>query len=303
MAGIDVVGLGSVTWDRRLETPRFPVPGDKLRAIRTEEFTGGSVATALIALARWGLASRLLGLIGADEAGDRIIADLTAESIDMSAVGRSATLDGRHATIIIDHRNGSVAEIHSPPPRATLQPEPFTEVHFAGARVLHLDTSYDEAALHAARLAKSHGLTVTLNADRFEPGTDELMRLCDYVIASLDFARRATEQEKPSRAAYALSLRTERPVLVRAGEEGCFFANEELALHQPAHETTVVDTTGAGDVFQAAFIYGLLAAWDFRRLLRFATWAGSHACREIGGRKGIPTLAAVHDFVRADRME
>ncbi|MFO0946778.1 MAG: carbohydrate kinase family protein [Planctomycetota bacterium] len=61
-----------------------------------------------------------------------------------------------------------------------------------------------------------------------------------------------------------------------------------------------MDSTGAGDVFHAAFIYGLLAAWDMQRILRFASWAGASACREIGARKGILAYETVHQFMRND---
>jgi sugar/nucleoside kinase (ribokinase family) len=61
-----------------------------------------------------------------------------------------------------------------------------------------------------------------------------------------------------------------------------------------------VDVTGAGDVFNAAFIYGLLSAWDVRKIVRFAAWAGAAVCRELGGRKGIPTSEAVREFVHND---
>jgi sugar/nucleoside kinase (ribokinase family) len=68
-------------------------------------------------------------------------------------------------------------------------------------------------------------------------------------------------------------------------------------LYVKAFKTDVVDTTGAGDVFHAGFIYGLLQHWDIRKILLFANAAAALKCRELGGRKGIPTLEEVQSLL------
>jgi sulfofructose kinase len=55
-----------------------------------------------------------------------------------------------------------------------------------------------------------------------------------------------------------------------------------------------VDTTGAGDVFHAGFIYGLLRNWEIAEILRFANAVAALKCRDLGGRRGIPTLEEVN---------
>jgi sugar/nucleoside kinase (ribokinase family) len=59
----------------------------------------------------------------------------------------------------------------------------------------------------------------------------------------------------------------------------------------------VLDTTGAGDVFHAGFIYGLLQHWDLEKILQFANAVAALKCRELGGRKGIPTLTETQEFL------
>jgi sugar/nucleoside kinase (ribokinase family) len=58
-------------------------------------------------------------------------------------------------------------------------------------------------------------------------------------------------------------------------------------------EVNVVDTTGAGDVFHGGFIYGLLRNWEVAEILKFANAVAALKCRDIGGRKGIPSLEEV----------
>lgn len=299
---VDVIGMGAVTWDRFLVVPRYPGPEEKVRAIRAEECAGGVVATALMALQRWGLTCRLATTLGFDPDSRRILERLEREGIILDAVQRREDVECRSATILVDNRNGHRTMISGPEAFPSILSRPFPENLFEGARVLHLDTNVDEGCVELARKAKAAGLFVTLDAERPANSSLDLMRLCDYTIATIDFAQQVTGEEKGNRAAYALSLQAKTPVVVTDGPRGCYYASEQISVHQPAYEVPVVDSTGAGDVFHAAFIYGLLAAWDIRKVLRFAAWAGAYACRELGGQKGVPSLDAVHDFIRQDHL-
>jgi len=292
----DVVGIGAVAWDRFLVVPRFPRPDEKIRAIQCEECAGGTVATALVALQRWGLGSRLVSVIGYDQESDRILEVLHEESVDASFLIRRRDAEARRSVILVDNRNGHRCVVSGPHKVPPIEPGDLKAEWFEGARVLHLDTTVDECALEAARMARSLGLTVTLDAERMTPRIAELLPQCDTVIASYDFAVEATGQEKLSLAAYGLYLKSGRPTVVTHGGEGCEYVSADQQFFQPAFKAPVVDGTGAGDVFHAAYIFGLLAAWDVKDVVRFAAWAASQACRELSGRKGIPSAEAVKEF-------
>jgi sugar/nucleoside kinase (ribokinase family) len=68
-------------------------------------------------------------------------------------------------------------------------------------------------------------------------------------------------------------------------------------LYVKGFKVKAVDTTGAGDVFHAGFIYGLLQNWEVTEILRFANAVAALKCRDLGGRKGIPTLEEVQKFL------
>ena len=295
--GIDVVGIGAASWDRSLVVPRFPEPDDKVRAIHEEESAGGMTATALVALRRWGLRCRFIGMLGFDEISDRIIADLEHEQLLTDALVRREDADGRRALIIVDNRNGHRSIVSGPHRIPPILPTDLAPSMFQGARILSLDTSVDECAVEAAEMAHAAGLKVTLDAERIGARTAKLLRRCDHVIAAIDFARRYTGQQRCDRAAYALHLEAKVPIIVTDGARGCDYVSEDLSFHQPAFDVPVVDGTGAGDVFHAAFDYGLLATWEPRRVVRFAAWAAAQVCREVGGRKGIPSHEEVRHFV------
>jgi sulfofructose kinase len=74
------------------------------------------------------------------------------------------------------------------------------------------------------------------------------------------------------------------------GHEGAMALVNGKITYVRGFEVNVVDTTGAGDVFHAGFIYGLLQNWDVKEILRFANAVATLKCRDLGGRKGIPTM-------------
>lgn len=292
----DVVGIGAVAWDRFLVVPRFPKPDEKIRAIQCEECAGGTVATALVALQRWGLATRLLSVIGYDQESDRILETLHEEGVDASHLIRRRDAEARKSVILVDNRNGDRCVVSGPHKAPPIEPADLKEEFFEGARVLHLDTTVDECAVEAAKMARGKGLFVMLDAERITPRIGELMTQCDAVIASYDFAQEMSGQEKLSLAAYGLYLKSGRPTIVTHGDEGCEYVSAEQQFFQPAFKCPVVDGTGAGDVFHAAYIFGQLSAWDVKDTVRFAAWAAAQACRELSGRKGIPSAEAVKEF-------
>ena len=90
----------------------------------------------------------------------------------------------------------------------------------------------------------------------------------------------------------AHDLRAQGPgtVVVTEGEHGSWCASAEGEIHTQAFPIAPVDTTGAGDVFHGAFLYGRAQGWDLRRSLLLASATASLKCRALGGRAGIPTL-------------
>ena len=73
---------------------------------------------------------------------------------------------------------------------------------------------------------------------------------------------------------------------------------DDRTIRMPAFKVEAVDTTGAGDVFHAGYIFGLLQGWDLERVLRFASALAALKCRRIGGRTGVPGLDEVMQFLQ-----
>ena len=81
------------------------------------------------------------------------------------------------------------------------------------------------------------------------------------------------------------------------GERGCVVCSAEGTKAYPTIPVKVVDTTGAGDAFHGAFMYGLLQEWDVPKMARFASAVGAMNCRFLGGRTGLPNRQEVDAFI------
>jgi len=123
---------------------------------------------------------------------------------------------------------------------------------------------------------------------------DEMMGLTDVLIASERFA---AEMGSGALAESLKRLHAKGPttVVITIGEEGSVGMENNETYIVPATTVQAVDTTGAGDVYHGAFIYGMLQGWDLRERMRFANTAAALKCRSLGGRAGIPSREEVHE--------
>ncbi len=268
--------------------PRFPQPNTKthLNDVRVEP--GGQVATALVTCARLGLTTRYIGSVGTDDFGKAQLASLRAENLEL-CVREVEGASSQMAVIILEQGVGERTILWRRDPRLVYPPEELLHEMIVKARVLHLDGCDSSAALHAARWAHAAGIPIVIDIDEiYDDSTHELLRMVDYLIASSDFA------EDP----HELADRYNCPVAgITRGGEGAIFLDRGRLIKSSAFRVPVRDTTGAGDVFHGAFIYGILQNWALEDVIRFAHATAALKCMHIGARGGIPWLSQVQDFL------
>jgi len=166
--------------------------------------------------------------------------------------------------------------------------------------VLHLDGLMIEASIEGARQARARGLKVVLDAGTLREGSLELVSQIDVLIASARFAVPLVGEGFPAeKALEALSRFGPKEIVITLGTKGSVGWSRGKVVAQSAFPVDVVDTTGSGDVYHGAYIYGLLKGWDMKACMRFASAASALKCRAIGARAGIPTLDEVTCFLEA----
>ncbi len=182
--------------------------------------------------------------------------------------------------------------------RLTLRPEELRREWVESARVLHVDGYDTAAATLAATWAHAAGIPVVADLDELYPGVEELLERVDYVIVSRDFPCRLMEESDLEGALRGMHRRYGCTLAAATlGEDGVMAWDGARLHHTPAYQVAVVDTTGAGDLFHAGFIYGLLQGWPLGRQMDFACAAAALNCMAVGARGGIAALEAIEELM------
>lgn len=293
----DVVGLGQCSWDLLGVVPHYPQVDRKAELQATLQQGGGPVATALVTLARLGVRTAFLGSVGDDAYGSLIRGELQAENVDCRHLRVAAGGTSQAAFIIVEASSGhrNIFWHRGERPAYHPQQEEFSAI--AAARVLLLDGLELDAAVDAAAWARENGVATVLDGGTFREGTERLLPFIDHLVVSERFADHFAPKD-PERACRALSAWGAKCVVATCGSSGSLFcASGENPGAQAAFPVDAVDTTGCGDVFHGAYIYGLLQKWPLPRRVRFASACAAMKARQLGGRSGIPGLSEVNAFL------
>ena len=161
-----------------------------------------------------------------------------------------------------------------------------------------MDNHEIPGAIQAARAAKAAGIPVLVDAGTPDDRIEELLSLVDFAVASQSFPEKLTGHADRIRALQALRDYGPKVAAMTLGPDGAVAVTEGGAFHSPGFPVTVVDTTGAGDVFHGAFAYGIIEGWDIPKILRFSNAVAAMKCCSLGGRTGIPSRSGVEAFLK-----
>ncbi len=299
---VDVVGLGLNATDRVIVVRRFPALGEKERVVAVSQQAGGQVATALVTCQRLGLRTRYIGRVGDDAAGRFQLASLRREGVDLRElrVVRGATTQFAH--IVVDQATGERTIFWDRDPRLTVRPGELRREAILTARFLHLDGCDLAASLVAARLARQAAIPVIGDLDTVYKNVEKLFPYFDFLIASTHFLPAVTGEADPFRVLeyMAREYRIRAPGMT-LGRDGALVYWKGRFLYSPGFVVETVDTTGAGDVFHGAFIFGLERGWEMERILAFSNAMAGLNCTALGARGGIKTAREAEKLIRTGR--
>ncbi len=179
---IDVIGLGRAVYDYSVLVKSYPGWGEKSEAIDRFEAGGSPVPNALCQLSKWGLSTSLIANVGTDHEGDRFIPDTASYGVSVEKVRRCKGQRTPHAYLWVEERTGQRTIVLD---RfiAPLSPDSLPLIELQNCRVLHLDGWETEATLQAARIVRDSGGKVMIDLGNIRPRQDEILNLCDWIIA------------------------------------------------------------------------------------------------------------------------
>ena len=293
---VDLVGVGLNATDTVIPLSKYPTRGSKVEYNHASILPGGQVASTVVACQRWGMKTRYVGKLG-----DDVAATLHREAFAHAGVEtRLLTVNGgasSQSLILVDD-GGERTVLCRRDERMNLRPEELNREWIVNARALHVDGYDTAAATLAAQWAREAGVPVIADLDETYPGIEHLLENTDYIVASRDFPCRMMHEPNLEFALKMMQHRFGcRIAAATLGEDGVLAWDGEQFHHAPAFRVPVVDTTGAGDIFHAGFIYGMLQDWPLQRQLDFACAAAALNCTQVGARGGIMPVDMIEEVM------
>lgn len=293
--GFDVIGLGVSTLDILSLVEAFPSGDEVQRAAAVTVQGGGPVSTAIVTAAALGARTAMIDRLGDDWRGKAILDEYRQAGVgtDFLEVVHGAT--SSIATILVRRADGARAIAYCPGTTSELEPADIPADAIKASKLLHVNGRYLEACLHAGQIAhRAGGVRVSFDggAHRYRPELRPLVRLTDICIVALDFARQYTGHTEIEVMAAMLMAEGPALVVITDGLRGSWiYPRDGQSFHQPAFpQADLIDTTGCGDMYHGAFLFGLAQNLPLAECAALASELAAQNCRFLGGRGGLVTL-------------
>ena len=292
----DVVGLGLNAVDFLCVIPKFPAFDTKTEIAHYEKQGGGQIATAMVACSKWGLRAKYVGKVGGNDLGMFSLNSIRETGVDVSSVTIERGATNQFAFILIDEESGERTIIWHRDKKLLYKEGQLSREDVCKGKILHIDGHDIEATIKAVKWAHEEGIFTVIDIDKVEEKTPELIRDVDFLITSSTFGPKLTGIEDREKALLVLKRYNRGFLCVTLGMEGAMAVVGDRIVYSKGFEVRTVDTTGAGDIFHAGFIYGLIKNWDVAEILRFANAVAALKCTRMGGRS-VPTLDEVDSLL------
>jgi len=264
---------------------------------------GSSSAIFACGAARLGLKVAFVGFCGDDIFGRFMLEEMQRRNVNVSNVILRA--NGQTGLSVILNLDSDRAILTHPGLIPALQASDVTDALLGQARHLHVASYFLQTKLQADlpnlfRRAHSLGLTTSLDTN-YDPsekwiGFDELLSATDIFLPNKAEALSITQLNDVESAAKQLAHKS-KLVAIKLGADGALACQDHLIIHSDSISINVVDTVGAGDSFDAGFMYAYLNHWELQRSLRLACICGALSTQCAGGTDGQPTLVEAMMYV------
>jgi len=302
-----VLTVGDINADIMAALSHYPEKGGEGLSEKAELHAGGSAANTAMVLAQFGVDVSLLGRVGTDPLGHYVFRELEMAGVDLALVQRDPTVmtgtffvavmpDGERT--MFGHRGANV----------NLTSASFETVAWSDLRWVHVSgyallkdpqrTTTLRVLEHAAGRKTTTSLDVGVHAAR--QASDEVRRLLpqtSVLFQNLEEARALTGRTELAESLNALLEKGVGTVAVKLGKEGCAVADGSETFRVPAFSVDAVDSTGAGDSFDAGFILGHQWGLGIRASAVLGNALGGLACTALGAGEHLPGPREAHELI------
>lgn len=288
-------------------TEEFPINAGETKSVDRVMMSAGGGANTLFAARRIGLEIVPFGTVGGDSGGWMVLEDYRREGIDTAYLSVRADTETPYVVVLVDAtgKHAFVSDL-----RCDLSDLTRLNEAVASAKAV-IGSGYQMVSEKARRAMSSYFQLARSMGKKtfFDPGPmipripsaclDEMLRLTDVLFVNEEEAALLTGPQDFQKTAAQLSAVVKKQVVVKLGAEGCYVREHNgTGTLCPGFPVKLVDTTGAGDSFLAAYILGDLAGWDLVSTALFANAMGAAKAAKRGCGTQVPTLLETLEVLR-----
>lgn len=292
-----VVCIGHSVYDITLPVDKFPEENKKLRVPERIECGGGPASNGAYLLAKWGMDTSIVSVIGNDYYGSKIKEDYINIGINIDNLEIRDNRSTSSSYIIANKETGTRTIItYKEPQIRKLNKEVNIE-----ADVILVDGEHPETAYEV--LEKNPNAISVLDAGRVNDDTKFLGKFVTYFVCSKEYAEDFTEKDIDINDIEGLisihkSLEEyfKTNIIITLEDKGALAKIDNNYEIIPSIKVKALDSTGAGDIFHGAFTYFIANNYPLREALRLANITGAISVTRIGSRNSIPILSEILDY-------
>lgn len=297
---VPILCIGMSAMDGVYRVPKIPATPTKILATGFTECGGGMAANASVAIARLGGGAHYWGRVGADALGERILAELAAEGVDVGTVRRVAGCVSPSAAILVAPDGERLVCAYNDPALAA-DPGWLPLPRIAGFAAVLADVRWPAGARAVLDAARAAGKVAVLDGDVGPIDVlGDLAGRATHAVFSAPGLALIAGVEDPGAGLARVASQIPAVVAVTLGADGILWLEGKTERRVRAPKVAAVDTLAAGDVWHGAFTLALGEGTGFSSAARFANAAAALKCTRSGGRTGAPVRAEVAAFLAGD---
>ncbi|MBX3006750.1 MAG: carbohydrate kinase family protein [Melioribacteraceae bacterium] len=298
----DILGIGVAAADFLSIVDTLPQEGEVVKSIASAMDCGGPVATALACASKLGATTSFIDNVGNDWTGNLILEKLTTRGVDSSLINISISSSSAKSSIWVSKsKKGERTIVFTPGSATELDDYPDINKIVECSKIVHINGRHLNLCKKVCALAKNKNTLISFDGGsfRYREELDEIISLADIIIVTKDFALKYSKELDINLAAKILLNDQAKVVVITDGTNGSWlFTSEIKGYHQPAFilEETI-DTTGCGDSFHGAFLFGINMGYKLEYNMKFASAVAAINSKTLGGQTGLPDLNSVITFI------
>ncbi|MBF0280828.1 MAG: sugar kinase [SAR324 cluster bacterium] len=297
-----IVCIGVAVMDQIFRLKELPLSAGKYFAEDYIEVGGGPAATAAVTIARLGGEVEFWGRVGADEIGNRILAELNEYGVNTQYVKRIDSSPSSISAVLVD-QSGERLIVGRPVPGMDSDPSWLPLERIASQHAVLADSAWSRGAEIVLKKARENNIPAILDADSTRDNKYfNLIEAASHIIFSENGLKSTSGIEEIAPALQAVRKGSHSLVGVTQGGSGTYWLEKDQLHHQAAFSVEVIDTLGAGDVFHGALALAIAEKQPIPQAIQFASAAAALKCRLPGGRAGIPDRETVETLIRKETL-